>query len=112
MFVSIIISNPCQQTHPESWEPGLEPITLSSLRLTVAGDDPLNLTFLPSCVPSFKRVKYCLCSFTLPSRVQKVVAKVCLPKYQVLFSMPFALMAHRELKGEWQQLLLEPCFKK
>lgn len=92
MLVSIIISNHYQQTHPESWELGLEPITLSSLRVTVADllmiyspSGPLNLTVLTSWVPSLKRVKYHLCSFTLPNREHMVVAKVCLLKYQVLF---------------------------
>ena len=92
MLVSIIISNHYQQTHPESRELGLEPITLSSLRVMVADllmiyslSGPLNLTVLTPWVPSLKRVKYNLCSFTLPSRVHTVVAKVCLLKYQVLF---------------------------
>lgn len=62
--------------------------------------DPLNLKFLPSRVPGFKRVKYCLGSFTLPNRIRKAVAKGCLVKYQAFFSKPFALVAHKELKGE------------
>lgn len=76
-----------QQVHPEFWEPGLEPMTLSSLLVTVAGflmiyalSDPLNLTFLLLCVPHFKRVKYCLCSSTSPNTVHEVVAVVCLLK--------------------------------
>lgn len=74
MLVSIIISNHCQQTHPESWELGLEPVTLSSLWVMVTEllmiyslSGPLNLTVLTSWMPSLKRVKYHLCSFTLPN---------------------------------------------
>lgn len=101
----IITSNQYLQTHPESLAFWIKPVTHTSSLLVVTIHllmlsslyDTLNFTFLPS----FKGTECCLSPSALPKRVQKVVTKVCLLKYQVVFWMPFALMV---------EFLLEPCF--